>query len=204
MMLLNFRSLIIVFIILFIATLVSIDCISTNEVEGLSTVVRKQHQSSGPTPTKAPTKLTLVAATGNETRNRSDGIHRILYPVVPASSSEVSGKRKARRRRLKKGKQKDKTERHIIDRSDKRPKGLLYMVRSFFLSMFDPTVDGQIDRNLFSRDMRFIPSRPNTYIPGGGRRSFHAISISGNNAGMGGGGGYSAGASGAAAGPVCG
>ena len=103
--------------------------------------------------------------------------------------------------------------------SVERPKGLLFMLRTFFTSMFDPTVDGRIDRSLLSRGYIsttttsishriYIPSRHNTYIPGGGR----SISgISGRSTGMTGSGGdsYSAtgdggGDGGASAGPVCG
>jgi len=100
--------------------------------------------------------------------------------------------------------------------SVERPKGLLFMLRTFFTSMFDPTVDGRIDRSLLSRGYIsttntstshrsiYIPSRHNTYIPGGGR----SISgISGSRTGMtgSGGGSYSATGDGrASAGPVCG
>ena len=100
--------------------------------------------------------------------------------------------------------------------SVERPKGLLFMLRTFFTSMFDPTVDGRIDRSLLSRGYIsttntstshrsiYIPSRHNTYIPGGGRS---ISSISGSRTGMtgSGGGSYSAtGGDGASAGPVCG
>ena len=94
-----------------------------------------------------------------------------------------------------------------------RPKGLLFMLRTFFASMFDPTVDGRIDRSLLSRgDTSMspitIPSRPNTYIPGRRGRFIPGISSGGrgsySTAAAAGGSGGGAGGSGDAAGPVCG
>ena len=146
---------------------------------------------------------------------------------------ELSHKRKElsrlKNKKSKKQKKKNRSSRmkrmtdtmNTADNSNsvERPKGLLFMLRTFFTSMFDPTVDGRIDRSLLSRGYIsttntstshriYIPSRHNTYIPGGGR----SISgISGRSTGMTGSGGdsYSAtgdggGDGGASAGPVCG
>jgi len=130
-------------------------------------------------------------------------------------SKKQKKKKNSSSSRMKRMKRMTDTNAANINSAVERPKGLLFMLRTFFTSMFDPTVDGRIDRSLLSRGYIsttntstshriYIPSRHNTYIPGGGR----SISgISGSRTGMtgSGGGSYSAtGGDGASAGPVCG
>lgn len=225
-------------LILLIVALVSIYSIHSHELGGaLNSVSKHHHQHS--------VVAAAVAPPVNKTNSSLDDMNKeslATSPVVSTVAGEIS--RKVRKvevklRRLKKNK---KTKRKETKRKstvtntnsadisntsaavERRPNGLLFMLQTFFSSMFDPTVDGRIDRSLLSRgdtpeSMRrmVIPSRPNTYIPGG-RRFIPGIggssarmigagggggsySASGDTAGGGGGG---SGASSDTAGPVCG